>query len=158
MLDRTETCTLPSIRRKNMRVTTKRHSWNTGVHAETRYEVTSILKEKDKVYELGVHEWDWVHERLFMPEGAARGHKKCSCTQSHYEPRSYISLWWTVLHTPLFCRFIPLIFQKYTKNHHLYCHFPHLKVPVKLVTCLECTIQNRGVRCTCTYAWAHNKY
>ena len=32
---------------------------------------------------LGVHEWDWVHERLFMPEGAARGHKKRSCTQSH---------------------------------------------------------------------------
>ena len=34
-------------------------------------------------YKLGVHEWDWVHERLFMPEGAARGHKKRSCTQSH---------------------------------------------------------------------------
>ena len=76
-----------------------------------------------------------------MPEGAAR---------------SYISLWRTILHTPLFCRFIPWIFQKYTKNHHLYCHFPHLKVPVKSTTCLECTIQNRGVRCACTYAWAHN--
>ena len=53
--------------------------------------------------------------------------------------------------------FIPLIFQKYTKkNHHLYCHFPHLKVLVKSATCLEYTTQNRGVRCVCTYAWAHN--
>ena len=25
------------------------------------------------VRKLGVHEWDWVHERLFMSEGAARG-------------------------------------------------------------------------------------
>ena len=49
-----------------------------------------------------------------------------------------------------------LIFQKYTKINHLYCHFPHLKVPVKSATCLECTIQNRGVRCACSYAWAHN--
>ena len=101
---------------------------------------------------LGVHEWDWVHERLFMPEGIKNVH----ALNPIHEPRSYISLWWTILHTPLFCRFIPLIFQKYTKNHHLYCHFPHLKVPVKSATCLECTIQNRGVRCACTYVWAHN--
>ena len=48
---------------------------------------------------------------------------------------------------------------KYTKTtiySYLYCHFPHLKVPVKSTTCLECTIQNSGVRCARTYAWAHN--
>ena len=86
----------------------------------------------------------------------ARGHKKRSCTQSHS--------WTPFIHQfmmdhpsyAIICRFIPLIFQKYTKTHHLYCHFPHLKVPVKSATCLECTIQNRGVRCACTYAWAHN--
>ena len=30
------------------------------------------------------------------------------------------------------------------------------KVTVKSMTCLECTIQNRGVRCGCAYTWAHN--
>ena len=34
-------------------------------------------------YESGVHEWGWVHERLFMPEGTSRGYKQRSCTQSH---------------------------------------------------------------------------
>ena len=29
-----------------------------------------------RTMELGVYEWDWAHERLFMPEGSARGHKK----------------------------------------------------------------------------------
>ena len=106
-----------------------------------------------KIYcELGVHEWDWVHERLFMPEGIKNAH----ALNPIHEPRSYISLWRTILHTPLFCRFIPLLFHKYTNNHHLYCHFPRLKVPVKSATCLECTIQNRGVRCACTNALAHN--
>ena len=87
---------------------------------------------------------------------APEGIKNVHARNPIHEPRSYISLWWTILHTPLFCRFIPLFFQKYTKNHHLYCHFPHLKVPVKSATCMECTIQNRGVGCACTYAWAHN--
>ena len=65
------------------------------------------------------------------PRAQPEGIKNVHALNPIHEPRSYISLWWTILHTPLFCRFIPLIFQKYTKNHHLYCHFLHLKVPVK---------------------------
>ena len=30
------------------------------------------------------------------------------------------------------------------------------KVTVKSMTWLECTIQNRGLRCACAYTWAHN--
>ena len=90
------------------------------------------------------------------PRAQPEGIKNVHALNPIHEPRSYISVWWTILHTPLFCRFIPLIFQKYTKNHHLYCQFSHLKVPVKSATCLEYTIQNRGVRCACTYTWAHN--
>ena len=65
------------------------------------------------------------------PRAQPEGIKNVHALNPIHEPHSYISLWWTILHTPLFCRFILLIFQKYTKNHHLYCHFPHLKVPVK---------------------------
>ena len=90
------------------------------------------------------------------PRVQPEGIKNVHALNPIHEPYSYISLRWTILHTVLFCRFIPSIFQKNTKNHHLYCHFPHLKIPVKLVTCLECAIQNKGVRCACTYAWAHN--
>ena len=64
------------------------------------------------VQDLGVHEWDWVHELVFMPEGIKNVH----ALNPIHEPRSYISLWWTILHTPLFCRFIPLIFQKIHKK------------------------------------------
>ena len=94
-----------------------------------------------------------------MPEaeGAARGHKKMFMHSipfmnpvhtSVYDGPSFIRQYFADSY---------LIFQKYTKNHHLYCHFPHLKVLVKSATCLECTIQNRGVRCACTYAWAHKQ-
>ena len=102
---------------------------------------------------MGLSAWTIV---TLCPRAQPEGIKNVHALNHIHEPRSYISLWWTILHTPLFCRFIPLIFQKYTINHHLYCHFPHLKVPVKAATYLECTIQNRGVRCACTYAWAHN--
>ena len=92
-----------------------------------------------------------------MPEGAARGHKKRSCTQSHS---------WT----PFIHQFMmdhpsyAIILQIHTfnlpkiheKQPFILPGFPHLKVPVKSATCFECTIQNRGVRCACTYAWAHN--
>ena len=107
---------------------------------------------------LGVHEWDWVHERLFMPEGAARGHKKRSCTQSHsWTPFIHQCMmdhpsYAIILQIHTFN--LPKIHEKL--NHHLYCQFSHLKVPVKSATCLEYTIQNRGVRCACTYTWAHN--
>ena len=74
------------------------------------------------IHELGVHEWDWVHERLLIcPRAQPKGIKNVHALNPIHEPRSYIILWWTILHTPLFCRFIPLIFQKYTKTHHLYC-------------------------------------
>ena len=39
--------------------------------------------------ELGVHaEWDWVHERLFMPEGIKNVH----ALNPFHEPRSYIMM------------------------------------------------------------------
>ena len=107
--------------------------------------------------ELGVHEWIECMNDCLCPRAQPKGIKNVHALNPIHEPRSYISLWWTILHTPSFCRFIPLIFQKDTKNNHLYCHFPHLKVPVKSATCLECTIQNRGVCCARSiYGWAHN--
>ena len=33
--------------------------------------------------QLGVHESNRGHERLFMPQGAARGYKQCSYPQFH---------------------------------------------------------------------------
>ena len=110
------------------------------------------FNESDRRHELGVHEWGWVHERLFMPEGINNVH----ALNPIHEPCSYISLWWTILHTPLFCRFIPLIFQKYTKNHHI-LPLSTFKGSSKIGDLLWlCTNQNRGVRCAFTYAWVHN--
>ena len=53
---------------------------------------------------------------------------------------SYFEAWMDHPSYTKFCRFICLIFQKYSKNHHLYCHFLHLKVPVKSATCFRLSI------------------
>ena len=56
---------------------------------------------------------------------------------------NYQIIWYTILHTSLFCRLIPLIFQKAiisTASSQLSCS---TKLTVKSMTWLECTFQNR---------------
>ena len=86
-----------------------------------------------------------------IPEGIKNVH----ALNPIHEPRSYISLWRTILHTPLFCRLIPLIFQKQTKNYHSYCHFPHFSSR-KIGDLLGMYHSKQGCAlCVYIYAWAH---
>ena len=75
-----------------------------------------------------------------------------------HEPRSYI-----INDRPCFiCHYFADSFLKTSENiqksHHFYCSpiSCSTKYTPKSMTLLECTIQNRGVRCACAYAWAHN--
>ena len=90
---------------------------NSSVAASNEYFTQSIHSGFKEVI-------NWGHEWLFLPECINNVH----ALNYIHEPRLYIiiMIWWqTILHTPLFYRFIPSIFQKYKKSHHFYCQFSH---------------------------------
>ena len=57
-----------------------------------RFEKWEFIACSNGRFELGVHEWDWVNERLFMPEGIKNVH----ALNPIHEPRLYISFWWPI--------------------------------------------------------------
>ena len=108
------------------------------------------------IHELGIHEWDWVHEWLFMPEGAAQGHKKHSCTQSHS--------WTPFIHQfmmdhPSYAIILQIHTFNLPKTHEkspFILPLSTFKSFCKISDLLGMYQTKQGVRCVCTYAWAHN--